>query len=92
MVVYQESYAVSLKRDKERYCGHCGSPLEHHLSIETAAKLYDCSEQFFRNLVRDRKIGFVKIGRLVRIPHSEILKIIEKKSSISDELRKTYKI
>ena len=83
---------MSLRREKERYCGHCGSPIEHHLSIETAAQLYDCSEQFFRNLVRDHKIGFVKIGRLIRIPHSEILKITEFKFSISDELRKSYKI
>ena len=83
---------MSLKRGKERYCGHCGSPLEHHLSIETAAQLYDCSEQFFRNLVRDRKIGFVKIGRLVRIPLSEITKISDTIPSLSDELRKTMRI
>ena len=78
---------MGIKLKQERFCGHCGSPLESSLSIESAAQLYDCSQQFFRNLVRDRKIGFVKIGRLVRIPHSEILKITEIKSSISDELR-----
>jgi len=83
---------MSLKREKERFCGHCGSPTEHHLSIESAAKLYDCSEQFFRNLVSTRRIGFVKIGRLVRLPLSEILKITEIKSSISDELKRTMKI
>ena len=92
MVICQESSAVRLKRETERFCGHCGSPLEHHLSVETAAQLYDCSEQFFRNLIKSRRIGFVKIGRLVRIPHSEILKFTEIKSSISDELRKSYKI
>lgn len=83
---------MSLKRDTERFCGHCGSPLEHHLSIETAALLYDCSEQFFRNLVRDRKIGFVKIGRLIRLPQSEIMKIADTIPSLSDELRKSMKI
>ena len=92
MVIYLESVVLSLKRGKESFCGHCGSPLEHHLSIETAAQLYDCSEQFIRNLVRDRKIGFVKIGRLIRLPQSEILKIIDTKSTISDEIRKTMKI
>ena len=83
---------MSLKQETERFCGHCGSPMEHHLSIETAAQLYDCSEQFFRNLVRDRKIGFVKIGRLIRIPHSEIMKIIDRKFSVSDELKTSMKI
>ena len=83
---------MRLKRDKERFCGHCGSPLEHHLSVETAAQLYDCSEQFFRNLVRDRKIGFIKIGRLVRIPHSEIIKVSNSIPSLSDDLKSLMKI
>jgi len=83
---------VSLKRGKERFCGHCGSPLEHHLSIESAAQLYDCSEQFFRKLIRDRKIGFIRIGRLVRIPHSEIIKVSNSIPSLSDDLKSLMKI
>ena len=71
----------------EHFCEHCGSPLERQYSIESAAKLIDCSEQFFRNLVRDRKIGFVKVGRLVRIPHSELLKITEFIPSIQDDIQ-----
>ena len=67
-----------------QFCEHCGSPNEQLYSIESAAKLFDCSEQFFRNLVRDRKIGFVKVGRLVRIPHLELLKIINVIPSNSD--------
>ena len=92
MVRYQESSAVRLKRETERFCGHCGSPLEHHLSIESAAQLFDCSEQFFRNLVRDRKIGFVKIGRLIRIPYTEIIKISNTIPLLSDELRSLTRI
>ena len=92
MVRYQESSAVRLKRETERFCGHCGSPLEHHLSIESAAQLFDCSEQFFRNLVRDRKIGFVKIGRLIRIPYTEIIKISNTIPLLSDELRSSTRI
>ena len=71
----------------EHFCEHCGSPLERHYSIESAAKLFNCSQQFFRNLIRDRKIGFVKVGRLVRIPHSELLKIIEIIPTGHDELQ-----
>ncbi|TFB10202.1 DNA-binding protein [Candidatus Marinimicrobia bacterium MT.SAG.2] len=71
----------------EHFCEHCASPLERHYSIESAAKLFNCSQQFFRNLIRDRKIGFIKVGRLVRIPHSELLKITEFIPSIQDELQ-----
>ena len=68
-----------------QFCEYCGSPLEKLYSIESAAKLFDCSQQFFRNLIRDRKIGFVKVGRLVRIPHSELSKIPEFNPSIQDD-------
>ena len=56
-------------------CEYCGSPLEQYYSVTTAANLLDCSEQFFRNLMRDRKIDYVKFGRLVRIPESAIVEI-----------------
>ena len=56
---------------------------EGYLSIKSAALLLDCSEQFFRNLIRDRKIGFVKFGRMVRIPISDIEKLKIEYQSIS---------
>ncbi len=60
-----------------KFCPYCGKALECQLSIESAAKLLDCSPQFFRNLIRRGEIGFSKIGRMVRIPHSEIHKLID---------------
>ena len=51
----------------------------------------DCSEQFFRNLVRDRRIGYVKIGRMVKIPRSELAKLVAFMPSIEDEVRNTLK-
>ena len=71
----------------EHFCEHCGSPLERHYSIESAAKLFDCSQQFFRNLIRDRKLGYIKVGRLVRIPHSELSKITEFIPSVQDDIQ-----
>jgi excisionase family DNA binding protein len=61
----------------------CGSSLEKYYSVSSASMLIDCSEQFFRNLIRDRKIGFVKFGRMVRIPVSEIDKLKIEFMSIS---------
>lgn len=72
---------------KKRYCPYCGNPPERYLSIETAAMLLDCSEQFFRNLIRDRKIGYVKIGRMVKIPSSELEKLVTFKPSLEEEVR-----
>ena len=71
----------------EQFCEYCGSSLERYYSIESAAKLFDCSQQFFRNLIRDRKIGFVKVGRLVRIPQFELSKVAEFIPSIQEDLR-----
>lgn len=61
----------------EHFCPRCGSPLERMLSINSCAQLLDCSPQFFRNLIRERRIGYVKVEGMVRIPHSELRKIIE---------------
>lgn len=58
---------------------------EGYYSIKTAAKFMDCSEQLFRNWVRDRKITFVKFGRLVRIPISEIEKSMKVYQAIDKE-------
>ena len=70
-----------------RYCPYCGGRRERYYSIETAAQLMDCSEQFFRNLVRDRRIGYVKLGRMVKIPRSELEKLVTFMPSIDEEVR-----
>ena len=67
----------------DQFCKQCGTPMEKHLSVASASELIDCSEQFFRNLIRDRKICFVKFGRMVRIPISEIEKLKVEYQSIS---------
>ncbi len=74
---------------KKQFCVLCGSPNEKYLSVSTAAELIDCSEQFFRNLIRDRKICFAKYGRLVRIPISEIEKLKIEYQSISNIYEKS---
>ena len=74
-------------KSANKYCPHCGSPHERYYSIETAARIMDCSEQFFRNLIRDRKIGYVKIGRMVKIPSSELEKLVTIRPSSEEEAR-----
>lgn len=45
---------------------------EKYYSVKSAAKKYDCSPQLFRNLIRDRRIRYQKVGRLVRISESAL--------------------
>ena len=61
---------------KQKYCQCCGSYLERFYSVNSLSEMFDCSKQFFRNLIRDRRIGFMKVGRLVRIPEKEVRKIL----------------
>ena len=68
----------------EHFCEYCGAPLEQHYSVASAAKLLDCSEQFFRNLIRDRRIRYNKVERLVRIPESAIYEITEEIQLLKD--------
>lgn len=66
----------------KQFCPHCGTPIERMLSIKSCAKLFDCSEQFFRNLIREQRISHVKVEGMVRIPHSELEKLIVLKPSM----------
>ena len=74
---------------KNQFCALCGSLNEKYLSVSSASELIDCSEQFFRNLIRDRKICFVKFGRMVRIPISEMEKLKIEYQTISKIYEKT---
>ena len=76
------------KQQKRKYCEYCGSPLEKYLSVKSAAELLDCSEEFFRKRILNREIGFAKIGRLIRIPYSEILKMMDYFETVDDTVKR----
>lgn len=61
---------------------------EQYFSVDSAAKLFDCSPQFFRNLIRDRRIYFIKVGRLVRIPYSALMEFKLDCPTVDDETRR----
>ncbi len=67
-------------------------PKERYYSVETAAKRLDCSQQYFRNLIRDKKIRYVKIGRMVRIPESELAKLITFIPSMDEATRSALRL
>lgn len=46
------------------------------LTVSEAAKLLGTSERFPRRLIADRRIRFVRIGRLVRIPETALREFI----------------
>ena len=62
----------NMKKSSIKFCQYCASPLERLYSIEAAAEYLSCSKHTIRNWIRDRKIEFVKIKGLIRIPASAI--------------------
>lgn len=50
---------------------------EQLLTIDEAAAVLAVSVRMIRQLIETRRIAFVKVGRLVRIRESEVLRFIE---------------
>ena len=50
------------------------------LTAAEAGELLNASEGFVRDLVRKRRIRFVRMGRLLRIPESAIAEYVEKRT------------
>jgi excisionase family DNA binding protein len=46
------------------------------LTVEAAAERMSTSVRFVRRLIAERRIGFVKLGRHVRIPESDLAAFI----------------
>lgn len=46
-------------------------------SVKEVAELWGCSERLIARLISERKIQFVRIGRLKRISASEISRYVE---------------
>ena len=65
----------SNKSKIKKYCSHCGSRTEKYYSPETVAEIFDCSIEKIRKMIQKREIAYKKIGRLVRIPASEIERV-----------------
>ena len=64
-----------MSSNHRKYCPYCGSRVERYYSPESVAEILDCSVEKIRKMILRREISYRKIGRLVRIPVSEIEKI-----------------
>jgi excisionase family DNA binding protein len=51
--------------------------MEQLLSVDEAAEVFGTSVQFPRKLIAQRRIRFVRVGRLVRIPEGAVREYIE---------------
>ena len=54
--------------------------MERLLSVDEAAEVLGTSVQFPRKLIAQRRIRFVRVGRLVRIPESAVEEYIENRT------------
>ena len=50
--------------------------MERLLTVEDAAKILGTTARFPRRLIAERRIRFVRVGRHVRIPESELQEFI----------------
>ncbi|MBN2601669.1 MAG: helix-turn-helix domain-containing protein [Candidatus Marinimicrobia bacterium] len=76
----------SSEKETEKYCPHCGSNLERHLSVESVEELLDLKEDCIRKWIREGKLKAVKIGRSVRIPQSSLVEMIKPINSLKDRV------
>ena len=75
---------IKKKRSGTKFCPHCGTRWERYYSPESLAKILDCSVDKVRKMIQRREIAYRKIGRLVRIPNSELEHIGVYVQSIND--------
>ena len=59
-------------------------PFERHYSIQTLAKLFDLSVDFWRKRIKTGEVRAVRLGGAVRIPEREVRKVIKSISTISN--------
>jgi len=50
--------------------------IEQHRRIREVVELTGLKEQTLRRMVRDREVGFRKVGRCILIPESEVQKLL----------------
>lgn len=50
--------------------------MDRFLSVPSAAKILDLSEQAIRGMIKRREIKFYKVGSRVRIAYSDLKKIL----------------
>ncbi len=58
--------------------------IERHYSIKTLARIFDTSKDFWRKKVALGEIKAVKVGRSVRIPEKEVLKLVHSLWTMND--------
>ena len=59
-------------------------PLERHYSIQTLAKLFDLSVDFWRKRIKTGEVRAVRLGGAVRIPEREVRKVVQSITTLSD--------
>ena len=54
------------------FCSSCGSALDRYLSIPTAAKIFDLTQDAVRSMIKRRDIPHFKLGKRVRLSYAEL--------------------
>ncbi|MFC1483518.1 helix-turn-helix domain-containing protein [Candidatus Neomarinimicrobiota bacterium] len=66
---------ISAREDEK---GKKSEEREKYMSIKSAAKLFDMSEEGIRGMIKRREIPFYKMGRRVRILYKDVEECLER--------------
>ena len=58
--------------------------LEQFYSIQNLADIFQTSTDFWRKRITTGEIKAIKLGRIIRIPEKEVLKVVTHLDSIAD--------
>ena len=57
--------------------------IERHYSVNRLARLFDLSPDFWRKKVASGEISAVKVGRSLRVPESEVRRVIKQLKTVA---------
>ena len=57
--------------------------IERHYSISTLAEKFDTSKDFWRKRIASGEVKAIKLGRAVRVPEKEVLKVVRSMKTVN---------
>ena len=67
-----------------KYCAHCGANQERYLSVKSAAKIFDHTEDAIRAMIKRRDIPFYKRESRIYINYREFEELLIRYPSESE--------
>ena len=67
-----------------RYCPECGASRDRYLSVKSAARIFDHTEEAVRDMIKRREIPFYKRNSRVFVTYREFENLLVRYPSINE--------